>query len=279
MARLLANKPDERVKREAKTDASPPKIPPAPSAMRKSDAPPVEDVAKDDKDSKPLINGTQSPARPADSALPPETKSAVKAFDKAREDARAKLLAEFDTALDRLAKLRGSTQQRLMLIEAVKEEKMRFENSGLIPWSEPMRPYLPKYFLSIGKAEEELRRAYSSLIDAQLRAKKESTIADLQADLTKVIGVQLWARWRHSLNGKSQGVCCLYSNGTIHGIIDEKVFKGTWSFANGVFIYRWPDPKAPGGAWIDTLKVSADGIRYEGSNQQQVIKLLGEYER
>src|SRR6185437_1453147 len=113
-----------------------------------------------------------SPSRLPEDKLTPEAK-ATKAFEKSREDARAKLLAEFDAALDRLAKSKGSTEQRLKLIDAVKEEKKRFENGGMIPWSEPMRPYLAKYFVSTNTAETKLRRAYNSLIDAQLKAKNE----------------------------------------------------------------------------------------------------------
>ncbi len=211
------------------------------------------------------------------SSLPAEAKEAAKAYKTACAEARTKLLADFDTAVERLAKMEGDTEPRLKLIEAVKSEKKRFDNKGLLPWSEPMRPFLAKYFSSLGAAEEKLRRVYGSLASAQLKAKKESKVAELQADLENLIGVRLLARWRHFLNGRPQGINCLYSDGKIHAIINGNAIKGTWTFAKGVFIYRWPDPKAPGGAWIDTLNVSADGMRYEGSNQQKKIKLLGEY--
>jgi serine/threonine protein kinase len=203
----------------------------------------------------------RSPTPPGKSDLPPEAK-ATKAFEKSREEARAKLLAEFDAVLNRLAKDKGSTEQRLKLIDAVKEEKKRFENRGWIPWSEPMRPFLAKYFVSTGDAESKVRHAYNSLIDEQLRAKNESMVADLRADLKKLLGVGLMARWRVFRDGRPQGIFSLYSNGRINNINGN----GTWVYSKGVLIYRWPDSKAPGGAWLDISNVSADGTTYAGTN-------------
>jgi hypothetical protein len=148
------------------------------------------------------------------------------------------------------------------LIEVVKAEKKRFENSGLIPWSELMRPCLARYFTSIRTAEEKLRRTYIKLINAQLKAKNEGMARDLQADLEKLVFVRLLARWRAYLNGKDQGIASLYSNRTINNINGN----ATWSYENGVLTYLWPNSKAPGGVWIDTLIVSADGTVYAGTN-------------
>ena len=221
------------------------------------------------------------PAKPsfgrAASSLPPQAKETAQAFDKSRQDARATLLADFDTVVDRLEKMNGSTEQRLKLIDVVKEEKKRFENSGLIPWSEPMRPYLAKYFAATSAAEDNLRRAYHSLIDAQLKAKNESMAADLKADLSNLLNVRVVARWRDFRDGKFEFINSLYSNGRI-GKIDGKT---TWSYAKGVLIQRWPNrPEAPGGAWIETLKVSADGTTFAGTNNDPVRpKFTGVYQK
>lgn len=210
------------------------------------------------------MRGSVNPG--VDSGLPPEAKEAAKAFNKSCDDARAKLLAKFDTALDQLAKIKGSTEQRLKLIEAVKAEKKRFDNSGLIPWSEPMRPYLAKYFAAVSAAEGKLRRAYNSLIHAQRRAKNERMVADLQADLKSLIAARLVARWRVIRDGRTPGyIVALYSNGIIHDG-NGNATSGTWVYSEGVLIFRWPDPKAPGGAWLDKSNVSADGTAYAGAN-------------
>jgi hypothetical protein len=203
----------------------------------------------------------ESPAPRAKSDLPPEAKAAAAAFEKSCAEAREKLLAEFDTALDRVAKAKGSADQRLKLIDALKEEKKRFENRGLIPWSEPMRPYLAKYFVSTSDAESKVRRVYKSLIDAQLRAKNESMVADLRADLENLVGIRIVARWKYFLDGRFVGIHSLCSNGRI-----GKSDANTWFYSKGVLIFRWPNPNAPGGAWIDTLQVSADGATCAGTN-------------
>ncbi|HEY7425838.1 MAG TPA: family 16 glycoside hydrolase [Gemmataceae bacterium] len=206
---------------------------------------------------------TAKPSSPrASDGLPPEAKEAAKAFEKSCADAREKFLAEFDTALDRVAKAKGSTEQRVKLINAIKEEKKRFEDRGLIPWSEPMRPFLAKYFASTSVAESKVRRVYNSLIDAQLRAKNESQVADLRADLENLVRARIVARWRHFLNGRPSGIPSLYSNGRVNNINGD----ATWTYSKGVLIYRFPNPKAPGGTWIDTYQVSADGATCAGTN-------------
>jgi serine/threonine protein kinase len=198
----------------------------------------------------------------ATNRLPPEAKEAARAYEKACAEARAKFLAEFDTAVERLTRMKGPPDQRLQLIEAVKAEKKRFEDKHLIPWSEPMRPYLDKYFILNAAAEERLRRAYNSIILAQHKAKNESVIPDLQADLANLLRARIVARWRHFVDGKPSGVGTLYSNWKTNNPNGNT----TWSYANGVLIYRWPNSNMPGGLLIDTLNVSADGTTYAGTN-------------
>lgn len=61
-----------------------------------------------------------SPPSGAESGLPPEAKAAAKAFEKVRDDARIEFLADSDTVLDRLAKVKGAPEQRLKMINVVK---------------------------------------------------------------------------------------------------------------------------------------------------------------
>ena len=43
---------------------------------------------------------------------------------------------------------------------------------------------------------------------------------------------------------------------------------GTWTISGQSLILRWPDPKGPDGCWIDRVEISADGTRFNGSNQR-----------
>ena len=52
---------------------------------------------------------------------------------------------------------------------------------------------------------------------------------------------------------------------------DEKLvfYHSPNSRSGGTLVLTWPNPRAPGGAYVDTCKVSADGRTYNGSNQQR----------
>jgi hypothetical protein len=81
-----------------------------------------------------------SSSRPQAAPPPNAQDVADKAYEKACSEARAKLLTAFDRVLDNLAKSKASTEARLKLIDVIKEEKSRFDNRGLIPWSDPNFP-------------------------------------------------------------------------------------------------------------------------------------------
>src|SRR5262249_52969973 len=42
---------------------------------------------------------------------------------------------------------------------------------------------------------------------------------------------------------------------------------GSWTLDGSTLTLTWPNPQAPGGAWIDRCELSADGLRYRGRNQ------------
>ena len=70
------------------------------------------------------------------------------------------------------------------------------------------------------------------------------------------------ATWEHQVAGKSATIK-LYSNGRIN----DPAGKNTWAQKGNTLTLRWPNPKAPGGAWVDTCKISADGKTFAGHNQ------------
>src|SRR5207248_2263691 len=55
----------------------------------------------------------------------------------------------------------------------------------------------------------------------------------------------------------------LYSNGAIN----KPDSKNTWVRKGDTLTLCWQDRKAPGGAWLDTCKISADGKTFTGRNQ------------
>jgi hypothetical protein len=217
-----------------------------------------------------------SPSRAADNHPPDAKEAAAKLYEKSCADARTKLLAAFDAELDKLAKQTGSAEKRLKDIEALKEEKQRFENRGLIPWSQSMRRHVDPYLTALKAAQAKLHRAYDPLIGAQLRAKNDSKAAELRADLKYRLDVKVMAKWNHFANGRLHHTVVLYSNMAFDNI-DGKT---TWSYGKGVLVFAAPAPNGPGGFWIDTLNVSLDGTTYEGTNNdrpERRPKLTGAY--
>lgn len=69
--------------------------------------------------------------------------------------------------------------------------------------------------------------------------------------------------WQHSVNAVVKGNNTLFPNGRIN----KADGNNRWTFDGTHLILMWPNPKAPGGAWFDVTRVSADGRTYLGKNQ------------
>lgn len=72
--------------------------------------------------------------------------------------------------------------------------------------------------------------------------------------------VQVASVWNHSVNGGREHPVTLYANGKIN----EPDGTATWSLNGRLLVLRWPDPAAPGGAWIDSCRITADWRTYVG---------------
>ena len=73
------------------------------------------------------------------------------------------------------------------------------------------------------------------------------------------------AVWEHRVIGRDARplTMTLYSN---HKINDPDG-KNVWSRSRNILTLTWPNPKAPGGKWVDRCTVSPDGKTYSGRNQ------------
>jgi serine/threonine protein kinase len=183
-----------------------------------------------------------------------EIEKARAQLEKSRAQARNKLLSDFDATITRLGK--GA------LIEVVKAEKKRFEKSRLVPWSAPMRPYMLAYLFSLRAALQTAGHAYTAEIASQVESKNDQQAADLRAEWKAVQDGEVVARWRHHWPA-GNAVIILYANGKI----GKPEGADTWKFENGVLTLLWPNPRVPGGMFVDTCPVSQDGKVYSGTNQ------------
>lgn len=194
-------------------------------------------------------------------------------YTRALNETDSKLLKDFDKTIENTTKQKLPTEQKLALLDTLKAEKKRFEERNFIPMSELMFPFLPVYFQSMQTAESQLRKSYSVEIEKALKAKNEQVVKDLRSDLERTIAPKVVARWRHQAGIGPGSIMVLYSNGKI-GSPDSQ---NTWTLSkDGSITLRWPNPTAPGGAWLDVCKITPNGLNYNGANQKKV-KITGQY--
>lgn len=191
------------------------------------------------------LNGT-SKVKPAG---PVDDKAVLDDYEKAASAARERLLRQFDDHIQKLEKAPGKGT----VVALLKDEKVRFDKHGSPSWMEVMRGDTGSYLLDLGKARSQVLDAYGS--------------AGPPANVRERLDKQVIARWRHQ---PGDGVITLYSSGGVN----EPRSVHNWHFGNGVLILRWKDPKAPGGYWVDTCALAADGQSYAGMNQNKT-KVFG----
>jgi len=205
----------------------------------------------------------------------PALKKAREDYVKAIKDADAKLVQKFEKAIDQVPNMKLAADKKVELQDVLKAEKKRFEEDGLIPWSQPMWSYVEIYLQSVHSAQAQLRKSYNVEIDKAVKAKNEAAARDLVAELNSTLDIKPVARWEHHVGNDERGTNILYSNGTSN----NKDSKNTWTFnKNGVLVMKWPNTQAPGGAWIDTVQVGPYGKGYSGRNQNKTT-ITGKYVR
>jgi len=69
--------------------------------------------------------------------------------------------------------------------------------------------------------------------------------------------------WLHKPGAAVAGEITLHTNGRIN----KAEGHNTWLFDGTTLILIWPNSAAPGGAWIDVVRVSTNGRAYLGQNQ------------
>jgi tRNA A-37 threonylcarbamoyl transferase component Bud32 len=229
---------------------------PAGTFLRVRMRPPASDAARTQTGGAPAVSGPAS--------VPPQTEieKARAQLERSRQEARNKLLAGFDSTFKHLVRADRSGGGEKAMIEVVKAERKRFDQRGLLPWSEPMRPYMLAYLHAVRAARDAVGQVYGAEIDELVRQKQGEKADQLRAELRGLPGGEVVARWTHHWAGNSKviGLCA-------NGKIDDPDSENSWTFEGGVLSLRWPNPDAPGGIWIDTCTVPPDGKTYSGQNQ------------
>lgn len=74
---------------------------------------------------------------------------------------------------------------------------------------------------------------------------------------------QLEGKWRHVVAGNAHEITLLRG-----GKINDQSSGAMWTLKGRILKLSWPNGNTPGGAWVDTCRVSEDGKSYVGMNQQ-----------
>ena len=93
------------------------------------------------------------------------------------------------------------------------------------------------------------------------------SVADDEEEFDDRLRPKVLGEWLHKAGTNPSGLIDLRADGTIRNRRGEQ---GNWSLSGSTLILRWPNANAPGGVWVDSVEVAADGSRFEGSNQGRV---------
>jgi arabinan endo-1,5-alpha-L-arabinosidase len=87
--------------------------------------------------------------------------------------------------------------------------------------------------------------------------------------LRRKTDVNVAGQWRHDVDFAVSASIAMESDGSIRR---DGATHGTWLRSGNAIELRWPNAKAPGGAWIDRVVLDPDGNGYTGRNQRgQVV--------
>lgn len=82
----------------------------------------------------------------------------------------------------------------------------------------------------------------------------------------------LVGRWSHTVNDRDHYDIFFEPGGLIRGTKGE----ARWELEGNRLLMKWKDPRAPGGYWVDQVKVAGDQHAYNGVNQNG-ISIRGRY--
>jgi len=203
--------------------------------------------------------GKSAPIRVRLLPVDPDASAISKAkevYRQAMKNAGARLLAGFDRELDALAKAKTRADDHLVLIAAVKAEKVRFEKQGRIPWSAPMRLATREYLLAMEINRLQLSKSFDRVIKLNVEKKEPDKVREYESQRTKVLEPELVAIWQYNIGGGLGGPMELFSDGSIGR---DKERPPTWTLNGDQIITKWPGPPSPppGGYWIDTCTLSS----------------------
>ncbi len=194
-------------------------------------------------------------------------------FDLTEERLTNALFADFDRAIESARAKGTGDAANARRIDQLKGAKEKFSASGTLPLPEVLLKPVDTFEHSLNSAKKEMEESFDKAISAASKMKLDEFAAELSSrkktfeqNFDKRHPPRIVARWLHVVGRKSRFQWDFASDGRI---ISPSADKRTWEINGRTLIIRTPSAKAPGGAWTDKCKISADGKSYTGRNQDK----------
>jgi hypothetical protein len=213
-----------------------------------------------------LVVGTAS-ADDLPKSLQDGIDKSVTQYSDARKTADEKMLTAFGKQTDLVRKTsRLAAAEKQSLIEAIAAEKAAFEKHGTVPLSTPMRDVSANYLKQLDRARTPVKKAYDKAIEhMQVKAKDDSTAADLAAERDKLLDPKLIAVFDcQGINFKLTMKLTLFEDFTGQPAKPHR----TWEITKTGIVMRFPSPNAPGGFFVETCTFDDLGQTFVSKNQE-----------
>jgi hypothetical protein len=179
--------------------------------------------------------------------------------DAALKKAEEVLAVRFDKEIDSFRRGRVKSDDRLKLIEALKQEKATFDTRKTIPWSAPMRSAVLVYLRDVAVADAALNKDYERSIAARIKAKEDKKAEQLKAELARVAPPRLIGAWL----SPQRDVWRCYSDGTAtlsnaQGVIRTDATR-TWSLDAKELVVKHVLTSDPTKVFTDRGTIAPDG--------------------
>lgn len=177
------------------------------------------------------------------------------------KEARQALVQAFDKEINQARSAPKLTaEEKQQLIGSLEAEKAILEKTGDIPFSSHMRDETISYLNKIQKAEVALAKIYDQAIEYSTKQKDDEVARELVSQKKEAVKPRVAAKWLVTGPRSGKFTWTLYTDGT--------TANGSWTLGKKQLVVSTPGKKAPGGVWIDTCVISADGLQFEGKNQK-----------
>lgn len=185
------------------------------------------------------------------------------AYTKALEAAVQKLSSKIVSEMESAAKGRPMNGRAPPAAEAALEEAhRRLLTTGRVPWSKSVLGATGDYLTAISNARSNVSSAYDRAVTDLRKGARSLEASTVRSERDAVAGPVVIAELTY--NGVRRTLFTDQSIGFPGGT------DGKWKFtrANSTFEFVFPNPKAPMGRWVDTLRIADDGRSISGRNNK-----------